>query len=128
MASNPHGGPHGGPQRRAAQRVSCKDHLVLPDFASFVAGRMEGSGQIPNISVGGALVADVSLSLEVGTEFDMYFHLPGSEHKLHAIGRVVRQAESGFATIFLWLESALRQVVSHAVEEEIESKAQRSRA
>ncbi len=59
----------------------------------------------------------MSYFLEVGTEFDIYFHKPGSDEKLHAIGRVVRRAESGFAAIFLWLESTLRQAVVVAVKD-----------
>ncbi len=113
-----YGGDHAEPrQRRAGQRVSSAQHPSVPGRAEFVAKTVTGTGQVPNISVSGALLGDVSQRLDVGTEVDLYFPQPDAGNKLHAIGRVVRQAESGFAVLFLWLDLELRGILNLAVQE-----------
>jgi hypothetical protein len=83
----------------------------VPDRASYIAGDCCGSAKIPNISVGGALVSGTAHCLETGTEVDLYFHEPGTGRRLHAIGHVVREADTGFAVLFLWMGTDLERLV-----------------
>ncbi len=110
------GGAVDGRNRRTAVRVSSGLDSSLPSRAEFIVGDTKDSGWIPNISVCGALVSETSYCPEVGAEVDLYFHGEASDRRLHAIGQVVRQLDSGFAVLFLWLEAELRQVVHAAVE------------
>ena len=97
--------------RRVAPRVSADLHPSVPGRANFIAGDVEGSGQILNVSTSGAFVAEPSHHLEAGTEVDLYFLEPKTGRRLHASGRVVRGEDSGFAVHFTRVERELLGLV-----------------
>ncbi len=88
----------------------------MPGLVNFIAGKIEGSGFILNVSLSGAYVHEASQRLEVGTRVDLYFLQEKTERRLHAVGDVVRETESGFAVRFLRVERELRRLVLSAVE------------
>ena len=92
-------------ERRSAERRSSP----VSSRVHFTAGQVEGDGETLNISASGVLVVEASHVLEVGTEVDLYFLQPRTE--LHAVGSVVRKAESGFAVRFSRLDRELMRLV-----------------
>ncbi len=101
---------------RSAPRVSNRVHPSVPGLVNFIAGKIEGSGLILDVSLSGAYVHEASQRLEAGTKVDMYFLQEKTERRLHAVGDVVRETESGFAVRFLRVERELRRLVLSAVE------------
>ncbi len=101
---------------RSATRVSNRVHPSVPGLVNFIAGKIEGSGLILDVSVTGAYVHGASHRLEAGTRVDMYFLQAKTARRLHAIADVVRETESGFAVEFLRVERELRRLVLSAVE------------
>ena len=89
---------------RRAPRLLADLHPGVPDGAGFIAGDVEGSGQILNLSTSGAFVAIPSRHLEMGTEVELRFLHPKTGRRLHAACRVERSEGSGFAVQFMRVE------------------------
>ncbi len=100
-----------GRERRVATRVSADLHPGVPGHANFVAGQVEASGHIVNVSTSGAYVALPTHPLEEGTAVELYFLQPKTGRRLHAVGQVVRVDETGFAVEFSRVEGELRRLV-----------------
>ena len=90
----------------------------MPGRVNFVAGPIEGSGTILDVSVDGAHVFQPSDHLEPGTKVDMYFLQGSTGRRLHALSEVVRRTEFGFAVRFLRVERELTTLVLNAVNDE----------
>jgi hypothetical protein len=102
-------------ERSRAVRVSAK-HPRVPGSVTFVAGVIQGSGTIFDISATGAHIYRPTKDLPKGAVADLFFLQPGTERKLHAVGQVVRHTETGFAVQFLRVERELEALVLAASE------------
>ena len=101
--------------RRSSKRVVAGRHPSLPGQVNFACGDVEGSGQILNISAGGAAIEEATQRLEVGSKAELFFLQPGTGRKLRAVAEVVRTTSTGgFAVRFLRLERELEQLVLRA--------------
>lgn len=89
----------------------------MPGTVTFVAGAIQGSGTILDISATGAHIYRPTKDLAKGAVADLFFLQPGSERKLRAVGQVVRHTETGFAVQFLRLERELEALVLSAAGE-----------
>ena len=114
----PPGRPGDAPEPRATPRTSGPLDDCALGWATFVAGEIEGTAQVVNISLSGALVAWASHRLEEGTKVELFFTEPGTGRRLRALGRVVRTTRSGFAVEFSRLERKLRALALYAVRKE----------
>lgn len=110
-------GPDRRRERSRAVRVSHRDYPRVPGSVSFVAGVIEGSGIILDISATGAHVYRPSKDLPKGAVADLFFLQPDTGRKLHAVGQVVRNTETGFAVRFLRVERELEALVLAATQE-----------
>jgi hypothetical protein len=106
-------------ERSRAMRVSA-EHPRVPGTVSFVAGAIQGSGTIFDISATGAHVYRPTKDLAKGAVADLFFLQPETGRKLHAVGQVVRHTESGFAVRFLRIERELEALVLGAADDESE--------
>jgi hypothetical protein len=97
-------------ERSRAVRISA-EHPRVPGSVSFVAGVIQGSGTIFDISATGAHIYRPTKDLPKGAVADLFFLQPGTERKLHAVGQVVRNTETGFAVHFLRVERELESLV-----------------
>jgi hypothetical protein len=104
-------------ERSRAVRVSA-EHPRVPGSVTFVAGVIQGSGTILDISATGAHIYRPTKDLPKGAVADFFFLQPGTERKLHAVGQVVRHTETGFAVRFLRIERELEALVLAASEDE----------
>jgi hypothetical protein len=102
-------------ERSRALRVTAQ-HPRVPGSVTFVAGVIEGSGTIFDISATGALVYRPSKSLPKGAVADLFFLQPETGRKLRAVGQVVRVTEDGFAVHFLRVERELEALVLAATQ------------
>ena len=100
-------------ERSRALRVSAK-HPRMPGTVTYVAGVIQGSGTIFDISATGAHIYRPTKDLAKGAVADLFFLQPGTERKLHAVGQVVRHTETGFAVQFLRVERELEALVLSA--------------
>jgi hypothetical protein len=103
-------------ERSRAVRVSNQDYPRVPGRVSFVAGVIEGSGIIMDISATGAHVYRPSVGLAKGAVADLFFLQPDTNRKLRAVGQVVRVTDDGFAVHFLRVERELETLVLSAAE------------
>ena len=106
-------------ERSRAVRISA-EHPRVPGTVSFVAGAIQGSGTIFDISATGAHVYRPTKDLAKGAVADLFFLQPETGRKLHAVGQVVRHTDSGFAVRFLRLERELEALVLGAADDESE--------
>ena len=101
--------------RRVAPRVSTESDPSVPDSVDFIAGDVEGSGQLLNVSATGAYIAvSAYVYLEPRTEIELYFLHSNTGQRLHARGRVMRSEELGFAAQFVRVDKELQQLVLDA--------------
>ena len=103
-------------ERSRAVRISA-EHPRVPGTVSFVAGAIQGSGTIFDISATGAHIYRPTKDLAKGAVADLFFLQPETGRKLHAVGQVVRHTESGFAVRFLRIERELEALVLGAADE-----------
>ena len=90
----------------------------MPGTVSFVAGVIQGSGIILDISATGAHVYKPTKDLPKGAVADLFFLQAETGRKLHAVGQVVRHTETGFAVRFLRIERELEALVLAAAGED----------
>jgi hypothetical protein len=103
-------------ERSRAVRVSA-EHPRVPGSVTFVAGVIQGSGTIFDISATGAHIYRPTKGLPKGAVADLFFLQPETSRKLHAVGQVVRITETGFAVQFLRVERELEALVLAAAED-----------
>ncbi len=102
-------------ERREASRLTAWTRKSDPDAVHFVADDQEGSGVLRNVSTTGALVEGVSRQVPCGVMIDLYFLFGrGRKRRVHAIGKVVRETETGFAVRFSRIERELERLVLSA--------------
>jgi len=106
-------------ERSRAVRISA-EHPRVPGTVTFVAGAIQGSGTIFDISATGAHVYRPTKDLAKGAVADLFFLQPETGRKLHAVGQVVRHTDSGFAVQFLRIERELEALVLGAADDESE--------
>ena len=106
-------------ERSRAVRVSA-EHPRVPGTVTFVAGAISGSGTIFDISATGANIYRPTKDLPKGAVADLFFLQPQTSRKLHAVGQVVRNTETGFAVQFLRIERELEALVLAAADADSE--------
>ncbi len=100
---------------REASRLTAWTRPSDPDAVHYIADDREGSGVLRNLSTTGALVEDVSRKVCAGVAVDLYFLFGrGRKRRIHAIGKVVRETETGFAVRFSRIENELERLVLSA--------------
>lgn len=104
-------------ERSRAVRVSHRDYPRVPGSVSFQAGVIEGVGIILDISTTGAHVYRPTKDLPKGAVADFFFLQPDTGRKLHAVGQVTRNEETGFAVNFLRVERELETLVLSAAQD-----------
>ena len=97
------------------------DKRISTDLEAFYyAGRVEGVGQLANISYSGALIEDTTVQPEIGTfaVFHVYLQPPSAfaaETPFELTGHVVRHSSAGFAIEYKDnLDSDVRRMVDDA--------------
>ena len=78
------------------------DRIPTPLEVHYSFGRVEGVGELANISYSGALIEDTAMRPEIGTPIVLYVHLkPPCAFKaatpFELSGHVVRHSSAGFA-------------------------------
>jgi hypothetical protein len=84
---------------------------------SYQAGVIEGVGIILDISTTGAHVYRPTKDLPKGAVADFFFLQPDTGRKLHAVGQVTRNDETGFAVHVLRIERELETLVLSAAQD-----------
>ncbi len=91
------------------QRRSPRFHTQFD--ALYSAGRQEGAGTLSDISIGGALMTEVSVCPPIGTKVRLYiFVQPVAPFGL--VGEVVRHIPGGFAVENIEASPEIAQLVS----------------
>jgi len=100
---------------RSSPRLTAWARSSDPDAVHFVADDQEGSGVLRNVSTTGALLEEVSRPVPCGVVVELYFRFGrGRRRRVHTIGKVVRETETGFAVRFSRIERALERLVLSA--------------
>ncbi len=78
------------------------DRIPIPLAVHYSFGRVEGVGELADISYSGALIEDTAMRPEIGTPIVLYVHLePPSAFEaatpFKLAGHVVRHSSTGFA-------------------------------
>ena len=104
-------------EQRSAPRVSPPLFAGKLGAANFTAGEIQGTGQVVNISMSGALLSSTTHRLEAGTEVELAFMDAETGRLYRASGHVARATKSAFAVKFSRLERELSALVLDATQQ-----------
>ena len=90
-------------ERRAAPRIQLLSH------AFYWADRVEGRGELHDVSMTGARIEEASTPMKPGTKLRVTFGLNECGTAIQLWADVVRETETGFAVQFLEMDRLLRE-------------------
>ena len=94
-------GPKSGAEGKLADDMIPRAPRVQVQFAAeYVGKRVDGTGNVRNLSRTGALIEPAEPPLEPGSEIGIRFWFPDSTLAVEVAAEVVRESEGGFAVRF----------------------------
>ena len=91
--------------------------LRLLSHAFYWADRVEGRGELSDISMTGALIEEASTPMKPGTELRVTFGLKECGTAIQLRANVVRETETGFAVEFLEMDRLLQEWLDRVTSE-----------